>query len=90
MEVWTAEDSMADGQNQSEKHPGWTTTVQCRNGQLQASLKGKEPAAKLYESAGTELLFPLPCGEEIKAVLVIAPEWMCMPHYWSSMSNVGD
>lgn len=37
-----------------------------RNGKLQASLKGKEPASKLFESAGAELLFPLPRGMETK------------------------
>lgn len=59
----------------------------CGSGQLQASLKGEEPAAKFFESAGTELLFPPPCGAEAKVELVIVLGGLCTPPYWTYVSR---
>lgn len=60
-------------------------------GQLQVSVKGEEPAAKVFESAGTESLFPLPCAVQAKAELNIVLEGkMSTPPYWTVNSNDGD
>lgn len=56
--------------------------------QLQATLNGEESAAKLSESAGTELLFPPCCGVDTKTELVFVLEGKTstLP-YWTANNS---